>query len=243
MSVLTNCNDETRFNDWIRAGGALLGIKNIGCGINSLTYLGVFTRPQGEQLVPLLNTRGTTFDEMMNYVFNASRVPQIKIQFDISTPAGVEVFINSLTNLLCEGCCTIVKLMTHPEIPEYQLPTGHTIIFSKNERILYATDPHIGTRRPSNIPDAAFNAWQNRGYLVAHVMFNMSGPPPSFPLQNDNAVEGIRSLPDHGPIDDRGPVPMDLGLGGKNKKSKKTKKSKKSKKPKKSFTMKRKIKG
>ena len=230
LSVLTNCDDETRFQQWKDAGGALLGNKNIGCGINSLTYLGVFTRQEGAQLVPLLNARGTTFDEMMNYVYSRNQVPQIKIQFNIDTLLGVQYFINALTDLLCEGCCTIVKLMRQPDDETAQTPAGHTIVFSKNGGVLYATDPQQGNRRPSYDPHRAFAAWQRGRYWQAHVMFNMNGNQ-EFSLQNNNVVEEIQSLPDHGPIDDRETVPMDIDHGGKNKKSKNKKsKNKKSKK-------------
>jgi hypothetical protein len=219
LSVLTNCDDETRFQQWKDAGGALLGNKNIGCGINSLTYLGVFTRPQGAQLVDILNARGTTFDEMMNYVYSRNQVPQIKIPFDISTLLGVQYFINALTDLLCEGCCTIVKLMRQPETPQTQFPAGHTIVFSKNGGVLYATDPQQGTRRRSDNPNLAFTAWQRGRYWQAHVMFNMNGNQ-EFLLQNNNVVEEIQLLPDHGPIDDRETVPMDIDYGGKKKRVK-----------------------
>lgn len=66
LSVLQNCDDANRFNAWQATGGALLNNRNLGCGINSLTYLGIFTRRQGENLVNVVNARGTTFDEMMN---------------------------------------------------------------------------------------------------------------------------------------------------------------------------------
>ena len=236
LSVLENCDDENRFNYWQATGGALLNNRNLGCGINSLTYLGIFTRQQGEALVNVVNARGTTFDEMMNYVFNRTGGnPQYKLQSSIRTQQDVQNFINELTTLLCEGCCTIAKLMRYPDNSENPLlcngdalTSGHTIVFSKNGGILYATDPQQGTRRRSDNAAAAYTAWRRNCYQEAHLMFNIQPDNrTTVPMDIANATD---VLPDHGPIDDigqidyRNTIPMDIG-GGKNKK--KNKKSKK----------------
>jgi hypothetical protein len=243
LSVLQNCDDENRFNEWQATGGALLNNRNLGCGINSLTYLGIFTRQQGEGLVNVVNARGTTFDEMMNYVFNRNGGnPQYRMPASIRTVDHVQHFIDHLTNILCEGCCTVAKLMRYPD--NYQNPplchgealtSGHTIVFSKNGGILYATDPQQGTRRRSDNAAAAFAAWQRNCYREVHLMFNIQ---PDYrhtvPMDIDDAAN---VLPDHGPIDDRtqidngDTVPMDID-GGKTKNSKQSKKSKKGKKSK-----------
>jgi len=39
LSVLNNCDQNKRFVQWQNDGGTLLGNKNLGCGINSLTFL------------------------------------------------------------------------------------------------------------------------------------------------------------------------------------------------------------
>ena len=242
LSVLQNCDDENRFNEWQATGGALLNNRNLGCGINSLTYLGIFTRQQGETLVNVVNARGTTFDEMMNYVFNRNGGnPQYRLASSIRTLDDVQIFIDQLTNILCEGCCTVAKLMRYPDNSQNPplchgeaLTSGHTIVFSKNGGILYATDPQQGTRRRSNNADAAFAAWQRNCYQEVHLMFNIQPDNrETVPMEIDiDDAENV--LPDHGPIDDRETVPMDISDGGNNKKSKNSKKTKKSKNSKKS---------
>ena len=242
LSVLHNCDDETRFNEWQATGGALLNNRNLGCGINSLTYLGIFTREQGERLVNIVNARGTTFDEMMNYVFNRNGGnPQYRLEGNIRTVDRVQNFIDHLTNILCEGCCTVAKLMRYPDNSQNPplchgeaLTSGHTIVFSKNGGILYATDPQQGTRRRSNDAAAAFRAWQRQCYQEVHLMFNIQ-PDNRETIPMEIGIDDAENvLPDHGPIDDRETVPMDISDGGNNKKSKNSKKTKKSKSSKKS---------
>jgi len=265
LSVLRDCNDEQRFDDWQREGGALLNNRNLGCGINSLTYLGVFTRQQGNALVNVVNARGSTFNELMDYVFNNNgRNPQFMFHFNVDTLDNVINFINILTQLLCENCCTIVKFMRYPDDTPHEnaplcggeyLTSGHTIIFSKNNNVLWAIDPQQGTRRRSDDPARAFAAWNRHCYRVAYLMFNIQNIAPQFPVNVDNPP--LQQLPDHGPVpmdidepiypyDNNTTVPMDIAennnndttvhmdIDGGNKTI--TKKSKKSKKSKKRFT-------
>ena len=181
LSVLNNCRDEQRFNAWQASGGALLGNLNIGCGINALTYLEIFNRQQGEHLVQNIDKRGTTFDEMMNYVFNSTGGnKQYRIQYDVSTEVHVMYFITELTFLLCNNCCTIAKMLRYPEnsekpqfCKERQISSGHTIVFSKdNAGELWAIDPQQGTRRKSSNATKAFGAWQQNCYKYVHLMFS-----------------------------------------------------------------------
>ena len=51
IAVLDNCKSEDRFKAWKDSGGTLLGQKSIGCGINSLTFLGIFDQNIGNNLV------------------------------------------------------------------------------------------------------------------------------------------------------------------------------------------------
>jgi hypothetical protein len=244
LSVLQNCDDENRFNAWQASGGALLNNRNLGCGINSLTYLGIFTRQQGETLVKIVNARGTTFDEMMNYVFNRNGGnPQYRIAASIRSLDHVQIFINELTNILCEGCCTVAKLMRYQDNSQKPplchgkaLTSGHTLVFSKNGGILYATDPQQGTRRRTDDAAAAFRAWQRNCYQEVHLMFNIQPDNRGTVPMDIDIDDAANVLPDHGSIDDRDnrdTVPMDID-GGKSKNSKKSKKVKKSKRVKKS---------
>jgi hypothetical protein len=150
LTTLNNCNDRERYDAWNDAGGTLLGNKNLGCGINSLTYLGVFTRAEGESFVKILNERGTTFTELMNYVYNKNgQRPQFCFYFDISNLENARVFTRTLESYLCDNCCTIAKLMRYPDEATVaplcngvRLTSGHTIIFSKRNGIINTIDPN-----------------------------------------------------------------------------------------------------
>jgi hypothetical protein len=241
LSILRYCDSNARFQRWQRDGGALLNNRNIGCGINSLTFLGVFARQQGENLVRVINQRGTTFQEMMNYVFNSNGGnPQFEERFDIGDQQQTQSFIDFLQTTLPNGSCTIVKMLryddnTPPErVPLFNggpLTSGHSIIFSKEGDVLYAIDPQQGTHRRSDDASRAFNAWSRQYYQSVCLMFSRQHLEPSVPMEVDVEPSSISllSLPDHGQIpmdvvsyidEDEG-EPMDVadeGLGKINKK-------------------------
>jgi hypothetical protein len=219
LSILRNCNPRARFDAWQRDGGALLGNRNIGCGINSLTFLEVFTRQQGENLVRVINRRGTTFQEMMNYVFNSNGGnPQFEVRFNITNVERTQSLIDFLQddNTLPRGSCTIAKMMryddnTPPErVPLFNgsaLTSGHSIIFSKDEEgVLHAIDPQQGTRRRSDDANRAFNVWSGHYYQWVCLMFSQQPLDASVPMEVDDEPSNISllRLPDHGPI------PMDV---------------------------------
>jgi len=217
LSILRYCDSNARFQRWAEDGGALLNNRNIGCGINSLTFLGVFTRQQGENLVRVINRRGTTFQEMMNYVFNSNGGnPQFERRIDIRNLQQTQSFIDFLQTTLPNGSCTIVKMLryddnTPPErVPLFNgsaLTSGHSIIFSKDEEgVLHAIDPQQGTHRRSDDASRAFNAWSRQYYQSVCLMFSRQRLEPSFPMEVDDEPSSISrlSLPDHGQI------PMDV---------------------------------
>jgi hypothetical protein len=216
LSVLKNCDQNQRFIQWQNDGGTLLGNKNLGCGINSLTFLGVLTRKQGELLVKIVNSRGTSFSDMMNLVYNFNGGnQQYLFSFDISTQNLVDNFIRTLTNLLCENCCTIAKLMRYPDNTPLQnaplcnkqiLTSGHSIVFSKIKGEIYAIDPQQLTLRKSIDIAKAFKAWNNNCYVQIYLMFNKKQTfvvPNYQPMDIDNlSGPPLSLLPDRGPITD-----------------------------------------
>jgi hypothetical protein len=242
LSILRSCNSNARFQRWMRDGGALLNNTYIGCGINSLTFLGVFTRQQGENLVRVINQRGTRFQEMMNYVFNSNGGnPQSERRFYIRNLHETRSFINLLQTTLPSGSCTIVKMSRYDDnTPPHLVPlfnggpltSGHSIIFSKEGDVLYAIDPQQGTRRRSDDASRAFTAWSRQYYQYVCLMFSIQHLEPSVPMEVDDEPSNISllSLPDHGqmPMDVDSVVdyidesePMDVadeGLGKINKK-------------------------
>jgi hypothetical protein len=200
LSILRDCNPRARFDAWQRDGGALLGNRNIGCGINSLTFLEVFTRQQGENLVRVINQRGTTFQEMMNYVFNSNGGnPQFERRFDITNVERTQSLIDFLQddNTLPRGSCTIAKMLRYDDnisprrmLSRFNgnaLTSGHSIIFSKNDQgVLSAIDPQQNSYRQSDDAIAAFNAWSRHYYQSVCLMFSQQPLEPSVPMVVDD---------------------------------------------------------
>jgi len=133
-----NFNAFKRYNEW---EGPLLNRKDLGCGINSLTFLEVLTRAQGENVLKKIANKGTPFVEMMQVLGKIRGMPkQYPYTFLIDTKENASNFINTLKNLLETNAGTIVKMMRYPdELPSkfhpkcngINLTSGHTIIFSK----------------------------------------------------------------------------------------------------------------
>ena len=194
LSKLSNCDPTERMTEWRRSGGALLNNTNIGCGINSLTFLGVFSREQGEDLVRIINPRGTTFLEMMNYV---ARYRNGDIQREVIFPIGnvneVQDFINIIKTNLGQNSCTVAKMMRYPDnsntpvrCNNVNVTSGHSIIFGTENvsgvNTLHAIDPQQNTHRRSEDARRAFRAWQSNCYTHIHVMYSGGV------LQNSNQV-------------------------------------------------------
>ncbi len=218
LSVLRDCNTAARFDAWKESGGTLLGLKNLGCGINALTFLGVLSREEGERLVPLVNSRGTTLMEMMSFVYRGARVPQFERYFPIRTLEEVSTFLATLNRLLKNNECTIAKLMRFPESTpigaeprcvidgrSMQLTPGHSIVFSKDESgSLLWLDPHIEIPpKPSVDASKALKSWSRQCYVAVGLLFNSSGTqrqnqaPTAVPI--DVRIISQDDLPDHGP--------------------------------------------
>jgi hypothetical protein len=176
LSVLQNCNMDERYKTW---KGPLLKNKNIGCGINALTFLDVFTRDEGEQLVKIINKRGTSFEEMMNMVFNKNKTtPQTLIEYSIDTLDNVKDFFENLKNMLPNNSCTIAKLMRYPDngtpvkCNGGSLTSGHSIVFSKNNNKLYYIDPQQEKLKESEDYNLTFKVWSKQCYKYVYLMFN-----------------------------------------------------------------------
>ena len=222
LSKLPKCDSKKRKDAWRASGGALLGNKNIGCGINSLVFLGVFTRKEGDDLVRVINPRGTTFSEMMNYVAARSGGnTQREVIFPITTVAQVQDFISAIKRNLGENSCTVAKMMRYPDnsTPVYckglLYLSGHSIIFGVENGTLYAIDPQNDTFYESENAEKALKAWGKTCYTHAHVMYSGGV------LQNHEVsvqmetVDDYITFPDHNAT-----VPMEIE-GGKKYRTKK----------------------
>ena len=160
LSVLPNCNWRERLEKWkIYGKGGLKDLKtnkvniSVGCGINTLVFLDIISREYGEKIVDYIATykkSGTSFREMMSYVFEKSKTVQHLRNFEIDTLEKTKHFIKYLMDHLCDNCCTIAKLARYPDENykdsetrchgNYVTP-GHSIIFSKEGDKLFTIDP------------------------------------------------------------------------------------------------------
>jgi len=191
LAHLANCNFTSRYQQWQAAGGTLLGNLNLGCGLNSLTFLGVLSRPKGEALVSIVNQKGTSFLEMMNYVytFHQGSVNLSERSIPITTEAEVQQFLNILLQDLPDNSCTVAKLMRYPDntpphlVPQCKglvLTSGHSIVFSKNRNPvtgldeISAIDPQQMKLRNNIKANTSFPAWNNQCYVSVSLIYGNS---------------------------------------------------------------------
>jgi hypothetical protein len=184
LAVLDNCDSDKRYKKWKRDGGTLLGRTDKGCGINSLTFLGVLPRNIGEQLIPHVEQNGTTFVDMIKYVqqYNDTQNKEdnttfIEIFFEIETNDKIVRFLNNLQYfMLPENSCTIAKLTRNIDKTKrahnscINLTAGHSVIFSKEKGNLYTIDPHLMQNR-ARADLKIFESWNYNCYETVSLIF------------------------------------------------------------------------
>ena len=177
LSYLKNCNSKERMNEWIRSGGTLRNNRTIGCGINSLTFLGVFTRQEGESYVDRICSSGTPFVEMMRYVkkYNNNNIDYQEVIFDISTDQLKVDFLNKLTDILPNNSCTVAKLNRLRDISKRPVPCqnftkGHSIVFSKENEELFTIDPQINFIKKRD-DSKLIPSWNKNCYISVSLIF------------------------------------------------------------------------
>ena len=183
LGHIPNCNFRNRFNQWEAAGGTLRKNKNIGCGLNSLAFLDIFTRQQGEALVDVIDAKGTTFLQMMSYVYRSMGV-DVKIverNIPIRTEVEVQQFLDTLLQDLPDNSCTVAKMMRYPDTGPpvdcngKNLTSGHSIVFSKNGNQITAIDPQQMSVRENINASSSFKAWQKNCYISISLIYGFSG--------------------------------------------------------------------
>lgn len=171
LLVFSNCFGNSRFSQWNSSGGTLLGKKSIGCGINTLCFLGIFTKELGEHLVRNIVPNGTTFLEMLHYLNELSNINTIYTEhvYNLSTVDDVTTILNLIYKTIPDNSCTIVKLNRAPEF------LGHTIVFSKENNVLYTIDPQ-DMKKWERIDDSQdlriFNAWKGSNFISISLVYN-----------------------------------------------------------------------
>ena len=170
-----DCNAVDRFDQWLRSGGALLKNPNIGCGINTLTMLGVFSRADGEKMVTDLaldpQRRGTSFYQIMQYVFHQSgrKPPMNELTGYIDTPTRLYHFFKWVDQKTGLNTCIIVKFNRdlHQDV------LGHTVLLNKDSAgMLTIYDPQAERAYPLNPnTEMMFNEWiMPNGFMTASVI-------------------------------------------------------------------------
>jgi len=174
LLVFPNCNakekmniDRTKIeikneNNEIVKWEPLSDNTSIGSGINSLTFLGVFTREIGLKLTKNISFTATSFAEIIYLLNEIGHKPQKLKEYitDVTTIEKLTDFLNILFSEIPENTCVIAKL-NHPANG-----LGHTVIFSKQKDgdtdKLYIIDPQIGKiweRSAESGDEKIFNLW------------------------------------------------------------------------------------
>lgn len=178
LVVLNGCNGAERFNAWKETGGALLKRKDLGCGLNSLTFLGIFTRSQGEALMGRIGPMGTSFQEILNHVTIANNNEFVYIAgtHSIMNTDEKENFVNYLRDNMPANTCTIVTLNRHPNKLQRnekckKVTPGHSLIFSKDSNnALITIDPQQENYRPQDNAKM-FKSWETQCYISATMVY------------------------------------------------------------------------
>lgn len=152
---------------------------SIGCGINSLTFLGIFTREIGVKLANNISFMGTTFAEIMYFLNEIGNNPHNLKEYitDVTTVEKLTDFLNILFSEIPENTCVIAKLN------RFTNGLGHTLIFSKQKDgdidKLYTIDPQNGKiweRNTVTSDEKIFNVWNKNQIISVSLIFVESSP-------------------------------------------------------------------
>jgi hypothetical protein len=186
LGHIPNCNFRARFQQWQDDGGTLRGNRNIGCGLNSLAFLGIFTRQQANALLDMIDPNGTTFQQMINYVYAHLQglVPLLERRIPLTTEQEVQQFFNILLQDLPDNSCTVVKYLRYPEnIPRHMSPpcngiqgltSGHSVIFSKNGNSITSIDPQQMNIRENIDAAASFPYLQRHCFVEVSLIYGFT---------------------------------------------------------------------
>jgi len=163
IATIPDCNPIKRYTEWMEMGGALLNERNIGCGINSMTFLKYLSLEEGKDEVGKLKYDyinsglciGTPYEEIISYIKRESLYPdQINYgkyyfnynsKFDEKYHQSLVKFFNLMFSGLPENTCTVVKfLRNRDKKPCLSSSPGHSFVLGKLNKKLYIIDPQNG---------------------------------------------------------------------------------------------------
>jgi hypothetical protein len=204
LAQLRGCEPKTTYDKWIKEGGALLGNQQIGCGLNALTFLGVFTRAQGEYLVSVIDVRGTSFADMMRFVFQSKGIRLTSQCLSVRTAEDIAELERKLITegALEEGSCTVAKFMRYrdgsPGVPcgGKVYTSGHSVVLSNVGGVLTVIDPQQQTYRAHN-GAKALAAWTRNCYTDVCLMGSIEAVPLRTPARvvEQQISVGVPSFP------------------------------------------------
>lgn len=134
-------------SQWRSEGGTLLEEKDIGCGVNVLTFLDIIERRQGETMVRKLqadpNTTGTSFIEMLNNVQKkvGDSIPKLEeYKFEVEENRVVsqnklKAFYEFVLNRFPDNSCIMIKMNS------WESSLGHSLVLQKRGRAIWTIDP------------------------------------------------------------------------------------------------------
>lgn len=211
--MYADCNAADRMEKWRASGGTLNNNRNIGCGINTLTFLGVFDRATGQRMVTALASdpasTGTSFLDIMRYVTRHAGLAQRGERINelagyINTTVLLREFISWIDAALPINACTIIK--TNRDLAG-ELP-GHSFVISKDSAgTMYVVDPqtmHVHKLASRDDTLSLFKFVDRNQFLTASVIVYLPGaessysaqPPVNGPRRRVRAPLKARSGPD-----------------------------------------------
>jgi len=186
LLVFSDCNArekmKDKMDDKVKSWKPLSDDKSIGCGINSLTFLGIISEDVGKKIVKNIPRNiGTPFTFLMYYLMEISkRSTNLKeIRSDVSTLQNTTQFLDALFNALPDGCCVIATLNRNIGT------LNHTIVFSKQKDdngidALYTVDPQVGKLKKRIDDTKIFDAWNSNNIVSVSLLFEDSLPSSMF---------------------------------------------------------------
>ena len=128
---------------WKSEGGTLLGEKDIGCGVNVLTFLDIIERRQGETMVRKLQSTGTSFIEMLNNVQkkvgDSMKLEEYKFEVEenrVVSQNKLKAFYEFVLNRFPDNSCIMIKMNS------WESSMGHSLVLQKRGRAIWTIDPH-----------------------------------------------------------------------------------------------------
>jgi len=171
---VVNCNHVLTTNKFDKKGGIINDV--IGCGIQSLIYLGIINYKDGVKIIDNMDKGkeewGTSFEKLLKYISVVSNSNFYEKNFSITNKEQMTECMEFINNGLDNNECTIVRYNRLSDDSERDemcgelLSAGHSAVISKsNDKLIYI-DPQTGKRVERFNDEKFFKIFQDRGCYV-----------------------------------------------------------------------------